>query len=120
MRHCCKARHCCRDNSCGLVEEKSKPALLQPGGWIPEVTVKRGGVRFPRFRVETMVTRRRRRWFWQRKRWNLHVRYWDPAQHRNAHHIMEGFPAENLAINAAEIIKFMMQTINDQYQEERG
>lgn len=84
----------------------------------PQVQTKRGGIYFPRFRVETMVQARKPHW-WSRRTWNLHVRYWDPAQKRYVNHIMEGFPAENLANNAAKIIEFTIQTINEQVEEEK-
>jgi hypothetical protein len=82
------------------------------------VSVKRGGIRWPRFRVETFVDMRRVG-FWRRKEWRLHVRYWDPEKHKHAHHYMQ-FAQENLANNAAETIKFMMQTMNEQYEGERN
>lgn len=84
----------------------------------PKVQVKRGGIFYPRYRVETMVQPARKR-FLRRQTWNLHVRYWDPAQKRYMNHIMEGFPAENLANNAAEIMKFTIQTINEQVHQEQ-
>jgi hypothetical protein len=87
---------------------------------IPKVTVPRGGIKYPRFRVETMVVPKVRGWIWQKRTWNLHVRYWDPARQKNMHHIMEGFLTEALASNAEQIIKFAIKNINDQVQEERS
>jgi hypothetical protein len=85
---------------------------------LPAVSVRRGGIPFPRFRVEATVHKARKR-FLRRQTWDLHVRYWEPQQKRYMSHRMEGFPAENLANNAAEIINFTIRCINDQYEEEK-
>lgn len=82
----------------------------------PQVKTERGGVHWPRFRVETMVQPAKRR-FLRRRMWQLHIRYWEPASHKNMHHVM-AFASEHDARNAEEIIKFAIKNINDQYQEE--
>lgn len=86
---------------------------------LPRVSVKRGGIHYPRFRVETLVKASRRR-FLRRRTWQVHVRYWEPSQHRYLHHIMEGFPTKELAVNAQQIIRFLMMNVNEQYHEERN
>jgi hypothetical protein len=89
------------------------PTVLE----FPRLEISRGGMMFPRFIVDTAVLKAEKR-FLRRQTWELHVRYWDPEQQRFAHHIMQGFPTENLANNAAEIIKFTIQTINTAYHKE--
>lgn len=84
---------------------------------IPQVQVKRGGLYWPRFRVETMVQPAKRR-FLRRRMWQLHVRYWDPENNKHAHHYMV-FASQQDANNAEQIIKFTIQTINEQYEEEK-
>jgi hypothetical protein len=92
----------------------------QPDEFIlPALSVPRGGIKYPRFRVETMVVPKVRGWIWQRRTWSLHVCYWDPERQKNMYHIMEGFLTEALAGNAAEIIKFAVQAINKDYDVEK-
>lgn len=90
--------------------------IAHPLGF-PQLQVKRGGLYWPRFRVETMVQPAKRR-FLRRQMWQLHVRYWDPENNKHAHHYMV-FASQHDANNAEQIIKFAIQTINEQYQEEK-
>lgn len=83
----------------------------------PQVQVERGGIYYPRYRVETMVQSAKKR-FLRRQMWQLHVRYWDPAAFKYMHHMMI-FASEHDANNAEQIIKFTIQTINEQYNEEK-
>lgn len=117
----------------GLVAHQE--ATLQRSGWcapseavygflgqehpfeFPKVQVKRGGIFYPRYRVETMVQRARKR-FLRRQMWQLHVRYWDPAHQKNMHHVMI-FASEHDANNAEQIIKFTVKNINEQVHQEQ-
>lgn len=83
----------------------------------PAIGTVRGGIFYPRYRVETMVEPAKKR-FLRRRTWRLHVRYWDPENNKHAHHYMV-FASQQDANNAEQIIKFTIQTINEQYQEEQ-
>lgn len=106
--------------------------LVESGGWcapshaevfgysdaleLPKIQVKRGGIRYPRFRVELLVHPMRKR-FLRRRQWRLSIR-WTEMDGRFQHHHME-FSSEPLARNAEQIMKFALQTINEEYWNER-
>lgn len=126
------------DSETNKLMQAAADALKEPssGGWVmpsevlyghldipaplefPAINTIRGGILYPRYVVEARVGRARKR-FLRRQTWNVDVSYYDVSQKRFMNHIMEGFPAENLAVNAAEIIKFMIMNINEQYHEEK-
>ena len=83
----------------------------------PQIQTMRGGIYFPRYRVETMIQPARKR-FLRRRTWQLHVRYWDPVAFKNMHHVMV-FSSAHDARNAEEIIKFTIKNINDQVEAEK-
>lgn len=83
----------------------------------PKVQTKRGGIYFPRYRVETTVQPAKKRLL-RRRMWQLHVRYWNPAAHESTYHVMV-FASEQDANNAEQIIKFMIKNINNQVEAEK-
>jgi hypothetical protein len=84
----------------------------------PAISTIRGGILYPRFVVEVQVRKVKKR-FLRRQTWNVDVSYYDVSQKRFMNHVMEGFPSPELATNAAEIIRFTMMNINEQYHEEK-
>lgn len=109
------------DKGCAMVLSRS---ALQSAGWmmpsenlydIPQLQIKRGGIKFPRFRAETAIVSRRR-WF-RRTTWTLHVRYRSGA---NPDHMKIVFRNEQEARDAESGIKTMMQSINDDYNAEKS
>jgi hypothetical protein len=88
-----------------------------PGGLeLPALSVKRGGIRWPRFDVETHVHPVRR--FLRRREWRLNYRYWEPEIKKYSHHYMT-FASENDARNAQAIIKGHFASINREYHKEK-
>lgn len=143
-RHCCRDGSCEEvitivDEEIPEPVERENPipggGVLDSGGWampseavydfqgrthpleFPKVQIKRGGIYFPRYLVETMVQPARKR-FLRRRMWQLHIRYWEPENHKNMHHVMV-FASEHDARNAEEIMKFTVKNINDQVEEEK-
>jgi len=122
----------CAPSACGAgictPEETHDPDCQGPG-WaykmlatagrsmltLPQLTVKRGGIRWGRFRVETLILPVDGRRWYNRTRWELHIRYHDGERHM--HHRME-FDQRDLAENAKQIIQFMMKWTNETYEEE--
>lgn len=81
---------------------------------LPRIQVKRGGIRFPWFRVETAISIHKR---WLRRTfWRVNVRYHDGE--RMMHHYMTFYSASDAA-NAEQIIKFTVQTVNEKYWREK-
>lgn len=90
--------------------DMSLPWLL-----LPELKIKRGGIRHPWFRVETAISMHKR---WLRRTfWRVNVRYHDGE--RMMHHYMTFYSASDAA-NAEQIIKFTVQAVNEKYWREKN
>lgn len=90
------------------------------GNWgapLPALSVRRGGIRFPRFVVVEAVVVGRTRMLWRTK-WFVHVRYIEGG--RPLLSVAGPFRARADAQNAKSVIDGIVTWINDRYHAEKA
>ena len=84
---------------------------------LPQVSVpRRGGVRFPRFAVNVVIQSRRDRW-WGRLYWEARVGFMTTEGYQRK--VIGTFRTKAQAEGAAEVVKRLVEGINEAYRRER-